>query len=238
MTSPGGSETWPGGPEVELHHAQRRSGARTRAGARSGARSCGENRNSSRSMNAIQRESSRCSSRQCVEGARHGGGNRTGQSCSTTVPSLEVGREHLAVVVRAVVVVEEEALYAHQAMELDPFLQVRAPGRGRSCRRRGTGAALTRTYTRQPDEPDRDTTADRRRAGDRRRPPLAVENPYTEETHRDRRAALRRPGRRGDRRGPRGGARVGRHAGARARRDAARGRDPHARPHRRAGARR
>ena len=44
-------------------------------------------------------------------------------------PVLDVRGQHLAVLIAAVVVVEEKSLDAHQAMELDPFAQVGASSR-------------------------------------------------------------------------------------------------------------
>ena len=81
---------------------------------------------------------------------------------------------------------------------------------------------------------DRDQAADRRRARRRRGRRDRGREPVHRGDGGDGRRALGRAARRRDRRRRRGAARLGAHPGGRARRDAARGRDPAARPHRRA----
>ncbi len=57
----------------------------------------------------------------------------------------DVGGEHLLVIVRAAVVVQEEPLDPHQPVELDPLRAGTRHHRGRSCRRRGRLRCARRT---------------------------------------------------------------------------------------------
>ena len=102
----------------------RRATARTRRAPRAGAAPVGENRNSSASMKAIQRASSRRSLHAVAVGDVWPGQQGRVTNLRRAMPSLDIGREHLAVVVLAAVVVEEEALDADQSVELDPFREV------------------------------------------------------------------------------------------------------------------
>ena len=150
-----------GGPRCRTRRGSRTTAGTVlvlRAAPRAAACRSGEKRDSSMSRNAIQRASSRCAPQAVVERGESPRPAAVAEERRRPVvhdrdARGDIRREHLAMVVGAAVVVEEEALHPDQAVELDPLARGRRRRHGRSCRRRGSGCSASSSRTASHDAP-------------------------------------------------------------------------------------